>query len=89
MNTAQTQNKTAPEDDDLGQASVRELIVQLALAEDEHRNTANPTKIAALTRREQAIIGALQRGGLGTTTLASPHKLGPSTGFSSENLVGK
>ncbi|MGN5732182.1 MULTISPECIES: hypothetical protein [Arthrobacter] len=89
MNSAQTQNQSTPEDDDLGQASVRELIVQLALAEDEHRNTANPRKIAALTRREQAIIGALQRNGLGITTLVSPHKLGLSTDFSAENLVGK
>ena len=89
MNSAQTQNQSTREHDDLGQASVRELIVLLALAEDEHRNIANPRKIAALTRREQAIIGALQRNRLGTTTPASPHKLSLSTDFSAENLVGK
>ena len=89
MNSAQTMNRSTPEDDDLGQATVRELIVQLALAEDEHRNTANPRRIATLTRREQAIVAALHRNGLGPTSPDNPKPLGPSIAASVEDLVVK
>lgn len=78
-----------PEDNNLGQATVRELIVQLALAEDEHRNTANPTQIAALTRREQAIVSALHRAGHGHTIPKKPEPLGRSLAPSTEELTGK
>ncbi|WP_207344806.1 hypothetical protein [Arthrobacter sp. E3] len=89
MNSAQTMNRSTPEDDDLHQATVRELIVQLALAEDEHRNTDDPKRIAALTRREQAIVAAIHRYGLGHTAPDSPQPLGPSLTASSENLAVK
>ncbi|PYI64228.1 hypothetical protein CVV68_22475 [Arthrobacter livingstonensis] len=49
------------EDDELGRATVRELIVKLALTEDQLRSTANPGRIAALARREQAIVAALHQ----------------------------
>jgi len=64
MNSAQTMNRPTPEDDDLGQATVRELIVQLALAEDEQRKSVNAGRTAALHQREQAILAALSRNGL-------------------------
>lgn len=48
MNPTQTRNGVTPENGELGQATVRELIVQLALVEDEHRNTAVPGQLAAL-----------------------------------------
>ena len=89
MNSSQTMNRSTLEDDDLGQATVRELIVQLALAEDEHRNTDDPRRIAALARREQAIITALHRYGLGPTAPDSPQPLEPSMATSAVNLVVK
>ncbi|ALE92365.1 hypothetical protein AOC05_08610 [Arthrobacter alpinus] len=89
MNSAQTINRITSEDDDLGQASVRELIVLLALAEDEHRNTANPRRIAALIRREQAIVMALHRNGLTATGPDNPQLPGQSTPPPVENLVVK
>ena len=89
MNSAQTQNRSTPEDEDLCHATVRELIVQLTLAEDEHRKTANPGRIAALNRREQAIIVALQRNRLTPTAPDNRQPLGPSIASSAENLVGK
>jgi cobalamin biosynthesis protein CbiG len=61
MTSPHTTNRTTPEDDDLGQATVRELILQLASTEDEHRRTVNPGRIAILARREQAIVAALHR----------------------------
>lgn len=66
-------NRHTPDDDDLGQASVRELIVQLALSEDERRNTSNPERIAALNRREQAITAALHGNDLGPTGPGNPN----------------
>lgn len=57
-------DRSAP-DDDFGQATFRELIVQLALAEDERRKTSNPDRIAALNQREQAIAAALHNNGHG------------------------
>lgn len=64
MNPAQSMDRSAP-DDDFGQATFRELIVQLALAEDERRKTSNPDRIAALNQREQAIAAALHNNGPG------------------------
>ena len=67
-------DRSTPEDD-LGQATFRELIVQLALAEDERRKTSNPERIAALNRREQAIAAALHNHGpgpAGSIALESP-----------------
>lgn len=61
MESAQIMNRPTSEDDDLGRATVRELIVKLALTEDEHRSTTNPGRIAALARREQAIVAALHQ----------------------------
>lgn len=89
MNSAQTMNRSTLEDDDLGQATVRELIVQLALAEDEHRNTDDPRRITTLTRREQAIVVALHRNGLGPTAPDNPKPLGPSMASPAVNLVVK
>ena len=89
MNSAETMNRSPPEDEDLGQATVRELIVQLALAEDEHRNTDDPRRIAALARREQAIVAAIHRYGLGPTAPDSPQPLEPSMATSAVNLVVK
>ncbi len=80
-------NSSTPGVNNLGQATVRELIVQLALAEDEHRNTTNPRRIADLTRREQAIVVALQRNGLGPTGPDNPRPPGPSIAASVEELV--
>lgn len=89
MNSAQPTNRSTPEHDDLSQATVRELIVQLALAEDEHRKTANPRRIAELIRREQAIVVALHRKGLGPTGSDNPKPLGPPVTASDEDLVVK
>lgn len=89
MNSVQTINRITPEDDDLGQATIRELIVLLALAEEEHRNTANPGRIAALIRREQAIIVALHRNGLRPGTPDNPKSLGPSITAPIEDPVVK
>ena len=69
MTSPQATNRTTPEDDDLGQATVRELIQQLARTEDERRRTVNPGRIATLARREQAIVAALHRKG---PTLTAP-----------------
>ena len=48
MESTQTIKSAMPEDDDLSHATVRELIVQLALVEDERRKATNPGQIAAL-----------------------------------------
>jgi len=64
-----------PEDDDLGQATVRELILKLALIEDEHRRTVNPGLVATLARRERAIVAALHRKG---TSLNDPGTSNPA-----------
>lgn len=64
MNSIQTEHGTKPEDDALRQASVRELIVQLELVEDGHRNAADSQRIAALARGEQVIVAALHEYGL-------------------------
>ncbi|MGA7206313.1 MAG: hypothetical protein WBX27_16990 [Specibacter sp.] len=77
MNPIQTRNGITPEDGDLGQATVRELIVQLALVEDEHRNTAIPGQLAALARREHAIVAALHRHGLAFKVPCSPNASAP------------
>lgn len=77
MNSAKSLNRPTPDEDDLGQASVRELIVQLALAEDERRDTSNPERIAALNRREQAIMAALHGNGLGPAGPGNPNLPGP------------
>jgi hypothetical protein len=77
MNSAQTMKNTAPEDDDLDQATVRELIVQLALVEDEHRKATDPGQIAAVARREQVIVAALHRHGLTFKGPGSPNAAGP------------
>lgn len=60
MNELQTENGAGLEEDVLDQATVRELIVQLALTEEEHRNAANPGHITVLAKREQAIVAALR-----------------------------
>ncbi|WP_133159156.1 hypothetical protein [Arthrobacter glacialis] len=65
MESTQTMNITTPEDGDLSHATVRELIVQLTLVEDEHRKATSPSQIAALARREQTIVVALHGHGLG------------------------
>lgn len=64
MEAIQTMNLTTPEDGDLSHATVRELIVQLALVEDENRKATSPSHIAALARREQTIVVALHGQGL-------------------------
>lgn len=64
MESTQTMNAIKPEDDDLAQATVRELIIQLAQAEDDHRSAADPARMEAVARREQAIVAALHRNGL-------------------------
>lgn len=79
MNSAKSLSRPTPDDDDLDQASVRELIVQLALAEDERRNTSNPARIAALNRREQAIMAALHGSELGPAGHGSSNHLGQPT----------
>lgn len=64
METTQTMNRPTPGDDNLGQATIRELIAKLALIEDEQRNTTDPGRIAILAHREQAVVEALHRKGL-------------------------
>lgn len=64
MEATQTTNGPTSEDDDLGQATFRELIAQLALTEDEQRNTTDSGRLATLVRREEAIVEALHRKGL-------------------------
>lgn len=64
MNSIQTQYSSEPGCGDYPHASVRELIVQLALVEDEYRSATSPDEIAALSLREEAIVAALQRNGL-------------------------
>ena len=71
-------NRPSPADDDLGQATVRELIVKLALAEDEQRTTTNPGRIEDLARREQAIVAALHRNELSLNGPVNPKSPEPS-----------
>lgn len=61
MKPNQTKNGKTAHLGNLGQATVRELITQLALTEDEHRNAVDPDKIAALDRREHDILAALRQ----------------------------
>lgn len=61
MDSTQIMNRPTPEDDDLGQATVRELIVKLARIEDELRTTTDPELAAALTQREREIVLALRQ----------------------------
>ncbi|WP_442215462.1 hypothetical protein [Specibacter sp. RAF43] len=76
MTLTQTIDSATPAGDDLGQATVRELIVQLALIEDEHRSTLNPCSIATLSRREQAIVAALRREGPALIGRGKPNPAG-------------
>ncbi|WP_415856835.1 hypothetical protein [Sinomonas sp. G460-2] len=68
---------------DLDHATVRELIVQLALVEDGLRGSEgrDPARAAALARREQSIVAALHRNGLGVRGQggmgAPPHRQVP------------
>lgn len=61
MKATQTKNRKTAHHGNLSQATVRELITQLALAEDEHRTAVDPDKIAALARREHDILTALHQ----------------------------
>lgn len=61
MESNQTKNGKTAHRGNLGQATVRELITQLALAEDEHRSAVDPDKIAGLARREHDILAALHQ----------------------------
>jgi hypothetical protein len=65
MISPQTMNSTRPQGGELGRATVRELIVQLALAlvEDEQRRTLDPGRAAILAGCEAAIVAALHRKG--------------------------
>lgn len=67
-----------PEDGDLSEATLRELIVLLALVEDEFRNSAVPEQIAALARRECAIKAALHRHALASKGPFSPYSPRPT-----------
>ncbi|MFQ4150522.1 hypothetical protein AAGW05_17860 [Arthrobacter sp. LAPM80] len=79
MNALQTKNGHRPEDDELEQASVRDLIVQLALTEEERRNAADPVRIAVLTRREQTIIAALRSNEISLECSLGPNPARPGT----------
>ncbi|WP_288026125.1 hypothetical protein [Arthrobacter sp.] len=63
MISPQTMNSTRPQGGELGRATVRELIVQLALVEDEQRRTLDPGRAAILAGCEAAIVAALHRKG--------------------------
>ncbi|WP_139244223.1 hypothetical protein [Arthrobacter alpinus] len=90
MEATQTMNGPMPEDDDLGQATVRELIVKLALTEDEHRTATNPGRIADLARREQAIVAALHRNGHSLNDPGNRKSAEPSmTACSAEDMMAK
>ncbi|WP_104090460.1 hypothetical protein [Arthrobacter sp. GMC3] len=90
MEPTQPINRPTPEDDDLGQATVRELIVKLAMAEDALRSTSNPRRIAVLVRREQAIVTALHRNGLALIGPGNSQSSGPSIARNSiEDMVAK
>lgn len=78
MESTQTTNRSTPEDDELGQATVRELIAKLALAEEEQRTTTAHGRIVALVRREEAIVEALHRKGLGLKDPGNPKSRVPS-----------
>lgn len=78
MESTQTTNRSTPEDDDLGQATVREVIAKLALAEDEQRTTTAHGRIAALVRREEGIVEALHRKGLEFKDPGNPKSPVPS-----------
>lgn len=64
MNPIKTKHIGEQSCGDYPYASVRELIVQLALVEDECRSATSPGEIAALSLREEAIVAALQQNGL-------------------------
>ncbi|WP_218713753.1 hypothetical protein [Arthrobacter sp. BF1] len=90
MESTQTMNRATSGDDDLGQATVRELIVKLALTEDELRNAANPERTAFLVRREQAIVVALHRNGLALNGRGNSKSLEPSIAACSiEDMVAE
>ncbi|GAA5230052.1 hypothetical protein [Arthrobacter cryoconiti] len=61
MNKIKADGGVRRRDGDLGQATTRELIVQLALAEEERRNTASPGRIAEIAKREQDLVAALRK----------------------------
>ncbi|WP_343320585.1 hypothetical protein AAFM46_16450 (plasmid) [Arthrobacter sp. TMP15] len=77
MTLIDTESDNKPEDEDLLQASLRELIAQLALVEDEHRSTTDPHQLAALAHREQAIVRALRHNGRTYTYPSTPNMLRP------------
>lgn len=87
MESTQTRCSATPGDDDLGQATVRELIVQLALVEDEYRKATNPGQIAALARRERTIVVALHRHGLALNGPGISHMSKVSTAVCSADDV--
>ena len=78
MDSPHIMNRPAPEDDDLGRMTVRELIMKLALVEDELRTTTNPGRIAALGQSERAIVTALRRDRLSLSEPGNPKALEPS-----------
>ncbi len=45
----------------LSEATVRDLILELAAVEEEQANTSDPEQLSALIRREEAILTALRR----------------------------
>lgn len=79
MTLMNTESDNKPEDEDLLQASFRELIAQLALVEDERRSAADPQLIAALALREQAIVRALRQNGPACTYPSTPNTSKPWT----------
>ena len=79
MKSTQIGNGGTLADEDLGHATVRELIVQLALTEDEQRSAVDPGRIAILARCEQAIVAALQRNGLALKGPSNPGESVPWT----------
>lgn len=62
MDEKQPQNGINTEVCDFENATVRELIVQLAATEEERRNAATPGLETVLTEREEAIVTALRTG---------------------------
>ncbi|WP_170133311.1 hypothetical protein [Arthrobacter livingstonensis] len=87
MKEIKTGNTTRAGDGDLGQATARELIVQLALVEEEHGKTANPALLADISRREQAIVAALRRDGLAQSFPHTPRRLETHPGNAEDQFV--
>ncbi|MHA7269548.1 hypothetical protein [Arthrobacter sp. HLT1-20] len=85
MNATQTRNSIMPEGEDLGQETVRELIVQLALTADERRGVVTPEQFAALARREQDIVAALQHHRLVLKNGSNPNRENPGTAPGTED----